>query len=109
MHKFRHVLVLSTLLFTQAAFADTAAEGSANSSADQPCATVAKACLTAGFERNESPGKEFWQDCMKPILVGQTPNGVTVDAKLVKTCRATKVKELKSELRDLQKASAKFH
>lgn len=106
MHKIRIVLILATILLTQHVFA-AASDMSANSSDNKPCDTIANACLGAGFGRTETSGKRFWQDCMKPILLGQTVSGVTVDSTTVQTCRVSRIEELKKDLKDLQNSMTK--
>ena len=105
MYKIRIVFIWAALFSMQPAFAVGASGVPADSSGDKPCATIANACLAAGFVRTETPGKEFWQSCMKPVILGQNVDGVTVDSTTVKACRVDKIKELKAELKDLQKAS----
>ena len=99
--------MLATILSTQQVFADDVADMSADSSGSKPCAVIAHACSAAGFVRTETSGKKFWQDCMKPIILGQTVSGVTVDPAAVKACRVNKIKELKSELKEMQKSMSK--
>jgi hypothetical protein len=72
----------------------------------KPCATIAHACVAAGFSERKTADKQFWQNCMRPILLGQTVQNVTVDSATVKACRANKIDSLKKELIALEKASA---
>lgn len=74
------------------------------SSNDKPCMAIVKACLDAGYTRDGSEGKEFWKDCMEPLIMGKKVTGITVDAKDVKACRKDKINQLKKELRELQRA-----
>jgi hypothetical protein len=90
--------VLATLLIVQPVFAN---EMSSN---DKPCATIVKSCLDAGYTRDDTDGKQFWQDCMKPLVLGKTVSGIMVDIKDIKTCRTAKIQELKQELLELKKA-----
>jgi hypothetical protein len=90
-------LALTSLFLAQSVFAQDMDSDS------KPCATIAKACLDAGYLR-DSQDKKFWQDCMKPIVLGQTVANVTVDADTVKMCRADKIAKMKKELAELQKA-----
>ncbi|HSW71490.1 MAG TPA: hypothetical protein VLH77_05875 [Gammaproteobacteria bacterium] len=79
--------------------------GEAEMSADsKPCGMIAKACMHAGYAK-KNEGKGFWTDCMKPVILGQTVKDVKVDAELVKTCRADKIKQLQQDLNDFQNAS----
>ena len=97
----RPVLVLVALLLAQPVLASDDQEMS-NS---KPCAAIAKACAHAGFSRKETPNKKFWADCMKPVILGQSVKGVTVDADTVKACRANKVDEMKKELSEFEAVS----
>lgn len=72
---------------------------------DKPCATVVKSCLDAGYTRsNNEPNKKFWQDCMKPLLLGKTVEGVTLDPAVAKDCRVNKIEKMKQEIKELQEA-----
>lgn len=102
MRKVHIIMVLMAAFATQQAFADTM---SADSSDDKACTTIADACLSAGYVKTESANKGIWRDCMKPIILGQAIPGVKVDSSVVKSCRANKIKELKMELKEFQKAS----
>ena len=106
MNKIRIVLMLATIFSTQQVFANDVSDMSADSSS-KPCAVIANACSAAGFVRTETSGKRFWQDCMKPIILGKTVSGVTVDTASVKACRVNKIEELKSELKEIQKSMSK--
>lgn len=66
------------------------------------CEPIAKVCEKAGYARKDNHDMKFWQDCMKPIIYGQSVKGVTIDASVVKTCRTDKISELKKELDELQ-------
>ena len=98
MFKSRIILVAATLLATQFAFADDMPGG-------KECGMIAKACLKAGYTRNGGHGKQFWMDCMKPIMLGKTVSGVTVDAATAKSCREKKIEEMKEDLKTFQNAS----
>lgn len=98
MRKIHIVLILAAAFSTQPIFADQQ-KTSSNS-----CATIAKACLAAGFDRT-TPNKKFWQDCMKPIIMNQTVQGVTIDPATAKDCRINKIDQLKKELEEFQKVS----
>lgn len=91
--------ILTALLSTSVAFADHTV---GNESKDKSCAKIATACLKADYK-----GKKFWQDCMRPVVLGETVKGVTVEADVVKACQTAKVEELKNELSDLEKAMQK--
>lgn len=66
------------------------------------CKMIVKSCLDAGYTRHEGEGKQFWQDCMKPVITGKQVTGVTVDSKDVKACHDATVERMKKELNDLQ-------
>lgn len=100
MRKFRIVFLLVAIFSIQSVFAD---EHDTSSNSSKPCATIAKACSKAGFARTQTPNKAFWDDCMKPIILGQTVHGVTIDAATAKACRMNKIEELKKELDEFQK------
>lgn len=57
---------------------------SLSSSMKTPCKNIATACKAAGKGVTRA---EMWESCIKPILKGQTVNGVTVDAADVKACK----------------------
>lgn len=68
------------------------------------CSSIADACLAAGFVKTDSADKGVWKDCMKPIILGKTVEGVSIDASVAKTCRTDKIKDMKAELKEFQKA-----
>ena len=98
-----HLLILAFVLCIQPVFADD----TMMSSDSKPCAAIAKACLNAGYSRNENEGKKFWVDCMKPTILGKNVKGVNVDSSTVKSCLMDKVNQLKQELTDFENASTK--
>jgi len=100
MNKIYAIAMFMSIFTVQQAFA-------AETPADKPCEALANACLTAGFVKTESADKGIWRDCMRPIILGQSVAGITVDASLAKSCRVEKIKELKMELKELQKANLK--
>src|SRR5579871_3542339 len=97
---FMRIIQLLTLIFilaVQPSFADDTMTVDS-----KPCSAIVKACGQAGFIHNESNGKKFWFDCMKPVLLGQAVKGVTIDAMTVKSCRADKINKLKQEMTELE-------
>jgi hypothetical protein len=101
------ISVLVALLITLQSFAASTLSSVTSSDDDlslKQCETVAKACLSAGFERSGAPGKAFWHDCMKPALLGQTVTGVNIDSKDVVACRKFKIAKMQKELKELQQA-----
>ncbi len=105
MNKVRVFLILMAMFSMQSVFAQDQGMMPSDAAEGKPCATIAKACLDAGFVRMATQGKQFWHDCMKPLILGQTVSGVTVDPSVVQTCRANKIDQLKKELDEFQKAS----
>lgn len=90
-------LMLVPLMFVAPAFAAD------DMSMDQEpmvkgCVSVAKACKGAGFS-----GKEFWFKCMRPVLLNQSVDKVTVAADDVKACRDFKIKVMEKELDVMKK------
>jgi hypothetical protein len=101
MNKIRVVPALAAIFSTSVVFAN---DQDISLSDSKTCATIANACLNAGFVRTETADKRIWQDCMKPIILGKTVSGVTVDVDTVKTCRTTKINKMKKELKQFEKA-----
>ncbi len=99
----RKVFILLAPIALFAAQQSYANSGDAFSASSPECESIAKICLTAGYTREGAQGKEFWHDCMKPILFGKTVTGVTVDDKVVRTCRAFKISNLKNQIEELKK------
>lgn len=103
MRKLVIVFATAFLCFAHQAFADDDMTSSS-------CTNIAKACTDAGFVRNAMrngdtttpPNKMFWRDCMWPVLLGKTVEGVTVDAQDVMTCRSDKINKMEDELKQLQ-------
>lgn len=94
MRKVKFALVVLSALVTQQVFADTVST---------PCKAIASACLNAGFvESDSSTDKNIWFNCMKPIILGQSVTGVTVDASVVQSCKTDKIAKLQQELAELQ-------
>ena len=78
-----------------------------SSSDSKSCANIVKACLDAGYTNEDTGDKKFWQNCMKPIVLGQAVQGVTIDANTTKTCRTDKIAQMKKELAEFLKAGSK--
>jgi len=57
-----------------------------------PCASVFKACESAGFVKGDDAphGRDLWDDCKKPLLDGKTVVGVSVDTKDIQRCKQFK-------------------
>lgn len=90
------MLAIAALFFTQTVLADEP-----QTFDSKACATIASACKDAGYTKHNGK-REFWLNCMKPVVMGKTVEGVTVDAAIVKQCRTDKVMQLKRELKELQ-------
>lgn len=106
MRKIHAIFMLVAMLATQQVFAsDILSVPPADSSGSKFCTTIANACLAAGFSKTEPVNKGVWHDCMKPIILGQTVSGVTYDSVAAKSCRAYKITELRTELKELEKSS----
>ncbi|STX50187.1 Uncharacterised protein [Legionella busanensis] len=63
------------------------------------CDAIAKACRAANFKNKD---KKFWQDCMKPLLLGKKVDGVSIEVTQVSACREKKIAELQQELKEFQ-------
>lgn len=94
MRTVKFALVLISALVTQQVFAD---------SESSPCKTIVNACISAGYvESGSSTDKNIWLNCMKPVLMGQSVTGVTVDASVVQACKTDKIAKMQQELAELQ-------
>lgn len=94
-----------TLLLSQHALAVTSSDPFEASSKD--CEMIANTCLNAGYAREGAQGKEFWHDCMKPVLLGNsTVAGVTIDPNTVKMCRQFKITNLMNQINALRKVQS---
>lgn len=98
MRKISLVLTLAAVV-SSVAFAHDPNHGKA-------CDTVAKACMKAGYTRAESATKGIWDNCMKPLMLGQTVKGVNVDSATTETCRTDRIAEIQQELKELQDVKA---
>lgn len=77
----------------------------ANHMHSKACAAVGDACKKAGYTRDENGNKKFWQDCMKPVVMGKTVKDVTVDPLTVKQCRMDKIHQLKTQLKEFEETA----
>lgn len=60
-------------------------------SKNRPCLNIAVSCESAGYTLSKKvPGKNIWKNCVKPILAGQTIDGVTASADDIKACKTKK-------------------
>jgi hypothetical protein len=94
MRKYYTLFALIALFITQQSFADMT---DTDNMSTKECKVIAKSCLKAGCK-----GKDFWFDCMKPVLLGKTVAKVTVDANDVSACRQAKITKMQTELEQLQ-------
>lgn len=61
----------------------------------KPCRNIIQACKNAGFVKGGvAQGKGILENCLTPIMSGQTVPGVTVDPADVQGCQALKAKML---------------
>jgi len=88
---------VASLVLAQPLFADETMNFN-----DKPCAAIAKACGDAGFSRDGEAGKQFWGDCMKPVIMGKSVKNITVSKDDVKACRTDKISELRQELKQFE-------
>lgn len=101
MRKIHIILILAALFSSQ----QILAADDPDMMADKPCATIAKACMGAGYSRMDNANKKLWKDCMKPMILGQTVSGVTVDAATIQDCRVHKIDKMTKELDEMQKTT----
>lgn len=107
MRKFRLMLAIAATLTSAQVLADTTTTSTTTTTttlSDKSCEAIANACTAAGYTRGDAGDKKFWFNCMKPIMLGQAVDGVTVDAATVKACRDNKTEELTKELQEIQAA-----
>jgi hypothetical protein len=90
-----HLLLLMLIFLAQSAFAY-------EKSRSGPCSDIAKACMNAGYTRDDDGDKKFWKDCMKPIIFGMKVSGVDISPETAKSCRTDKIKEFKKKLQEFQ-------
>lgn len=90
--------ILLTILLSSSVFAKPHMDSKA-------CKTIADACKKAGYERAENASKKFWQDCMRPVVMGKTVKDVPVDPAVVKQCRTDKIADLKKQLTEFEGVS----
>ncbi|HSW69688.1 MAG TPA: hypothetical protein VLI69_06020 [Gammaproteobacteria bacterium] len=95
MRKTHIALASIVILLSSSVFADRMMDSKA-------CKSVVEACKKAGYVKEEKGDKRFWQDCMKPIVMGQTVKGVDVSMDTVKQCRKDKIVELKKKLQEFE-------
>lgn len=57
-------------------------------SSHQPCNSILKACIAAGYIKRNAPfGKGAYKFCMNPILAGGKPDDVYVEQEDINACR----------------------
>jgi len=89
-------LALTALVVSSSVFAENHHMDS------KACMKIVDACKKAGYERKESGDKRFWQDCMKPVMMGKTVKDVNVDSDTIKQCRSDKISELQKKVTELK-------
>jgi hypothetical protein len=87
---------LASLLFSSGVYANDFAKLDHSA-----CLPIVNACKAAGYGRHKED-KNFWLNCMKPILLGQSVKDVNVTSDQVKTCRKSKIHQLQNELKNLR-------
>jgi hypothetical protein len=92
------IVLLMTLFTTHLSFA-------APAPSSKQCEPIANACLYAKFSEKNTTGKNFWYDCMRPILLGKSVKDVNVDPKDVTACRTFKIMDLQNLLKELQEVN----
>lgn len=93
-----------SLLATSQVFADTSDSSYFSGKGMKPpseCKSIVVACKKAGFD-----GSAFWFKCMKPVLLGKSVKGISVDANDIKVCKEFKIKMLKKELQEFEPSSS---
>lgn len=70
----------------------------ANLDGRNSCKHLAHSCRAAGFDKSN----KFWSNCMKPVLMGKTIKGVSIDKKVADACRANKIEKMKKEINELE-------
>lgn len=96
MRKIHVGLILMASLLSSSAFANHHKMDS------KACNTIVEACKKAGYEKDKDAEKKFWQDCMKPIVLGKSVKDVTIDSDTVKQCRTDKIAELKKQIKEFE-------
>lgn len=96
MRKIHAGFMLIATLLTSSAFANHHPMDS------KACGAIVDACKKAGYERGKDADKKFWQDCMKPIVLGKSVKDVTVDSDTVKQCRTDKIADMKKQLKEFE-------
>ena len=88
------VMMIASALVSGLAFAADAPAPPADAS--HPCRVIEQACETAHFVRHghtKDSKKGLFVDCLRPILNGQTVEGVPAqDAKVIEGCKARMAK-----------------
>ncbi len=98
MRNYLFIFTIAALLISPYAFANVV---DSNEGSYQSCRTIVKACLNVGFAK-EAKGRNFWIDCMKPLLLGKKVKDISIDEKEVTACRKFKIEKMKKELKELE-------
>lgn len=69
------------------------------------CMTVVDACKKAGYVKGDNGDKRFWMDCMKPVIMGKSVKGVSVDSATIKQCRTDKIADMKKQMKEFESVS----
>lgn len=97
MRKIHIALASMAMLLSSSVFADHMDS--------KACMSVVDSCKKAGYVKEDKGDKRFWQDCMKPVVMGKTVKGVDVSMDTVKQCRKDKIVELKKKLQEFESVS----
>ncbi len=106
-------LSVIALMMSQISFADDTtmtpvqtdsapAASAPDNSTGKPCDAIAVACVNSGYNGSWGTGKMFWMDCMKPLLLGKSVEGVTIEQTSVSSCRTIKISEFQNEITELK-------
>ena len=84
------ILAISCFTLAVAAQAGTTpTTGPVQAGGQHSCHAIEQACKAAGFVRSGTKdGKGLFMNCLKPIMAGQSVNGVTVNPADVQACQA---------------------
>ncbi|MES2218886.1 MAG: hypothetical protein V4501_10805, partial [Pseudomonadota bacterium] len=87
MKRFLHVCIgMAAIGMSVSAW--SAPEGGPGGGGDHPCKKIAEACKAAGFVKGGGKsGNGIMENCMKPIMEGQSAKGVSVDPSEVAACK----------------------
>lgn len=56
--------------------------------AARPCQPIVKACILAGVIQSSASRQVMFENCVKPIISGNSLSGVQVDSSVINACKA---------------------